>query len=139
MSRPSDDPDEIPEVEQGMVGRLKHPTVKVMLVPAYRVDIDVKLAPLIRQLWNVGIHTNQCCQEERPGLASIEFSGTEQVELFLDVAQRNYKVELEHWDEGEDGEHSFRARLLVLFPTKHIPQLVKAFIEYAEREAGRRD
>jgi len=51
---------------------------------------------------------------------------------FLNVAQREYKVELETWDEGAGGVHAIQVRLLVFFPTKDIPHLVKTFTEYAE-------
>jgi hypothetical protein len=47
--------------------------------------------------------------------------------MFLDVAQRDYKVEIETWDEGQDGEHSIAVRLLVFFPTRDIPYLLKQF------------
>jgi hypothetical protein len=107
----------------------KHPTVKVS---RGEVDIDVKLAPLIRLLWAHGLDTCQCCQEERPGLACIEFPGTAEVCEFLFVAQRPYKVELETWDEGEGGEQCIVVRLLVFFPAKDIPTLVRAFTKAAK-------
>jgi hypothetical protein len=100
----------------------KHETVKVS---RGEVDIDVKLAPLIRLLWARGIETCQCCQEYRLGEACIEFPGTADVVEFLYVAQREYKVELETWDEGEDGDHSIMVRLLVFFPVEDIPLLVE--------------
>src|SRR5262245_32284945 len=109
--------------------RKAHKTVKVS---RGEVDIDEKLAPLIPLLWKAGIETNQCCQEERPGLACIEFPGSAEVEEFLFVAQRRYKVEVETWNEGDNGELSIGVRLLVLFPAKDIPQLVKAFGDQLE-------
>src|SRR5262249_18284404 len=75
----------------------KHKTVKVTLVPAFRVDIDEKLAPLIPLLWSVGIQTAQCCQEERPGLASITFPDLDLALDFLTIAGREYKVDVETW------------------------------------------
>ena len=91
------------------------------------IDIDEQLAPLIRLLWKHGVDTCQCCHEYRPGEACIEFPGTKDVCQFLYVAQREFKVELETWDERENGQHSIVVRLLVFFPTNDIPRLVKAF------------
>jgi hypothetical protein len=119
-------------------GRTGHKTVKVLL--GQEIDIDVKLAPLIRQVWDAGLMTCQCCQEYRPGEACIDFPGTEDVCEFLHVAQKPYKVEPEMWDEGdegEDAEQSIVVRLLVFFPTEDIRSLVKAFKRY-NAESGRR-
>jgi hypothetical protein len=106
----------------------KHETQPVQL-GGQTIEIDVKLAALIPLLWEHDVLTLESCQEQYPGLACIEFPGTDEVEEFLFIAQRNYKVELETWDEGEDGEHSIRVRLLVLFPMADIPDLVKRFTE----------
>ena len=106
-----------------------HETVKVTChwLGGCDIDIDVKLAPLIRQLWDQAIETNACCQEARPGEACIEFPGTGDVENFLAVAPRNYEVDLETSDAIRDGKRHVRVRLLVYFPTKDIPRLVKLF------------
>jgi hypothetical protein len=116
---------------------VNHPTVKVKCPYGWKkgklVPIDAKLAPLIREVWKADIWTCQCCQDEYPGLAAIEFPGTAEVEEFLDVAQRPYRVELETWDEGEDGVLSIAVRLLVLFPAADIPRLVKAFAKHNAR------
>jgi len=77
------------------------------------------------------MRTEQCCQESQPGLAYIEFPGALEVEGFLCMAQRRYRVEEETWDEGHEGLHVFRVSLLVIFPTADIPHLVKAFAGYA--------
>jgi hypothetical protein len=89
------------------------------------IDIDVKLAPLIEQLWRLGIETNQCCEEEWPGLASIEFPGTGGATEFLFIAQKDYRTELERRDEGDAHEKAISLRLLVIFPTADIPRLVE--------------
>lgn len=104
----------------------KHRTKKVKL-GSESFDIDAKLAPLVPLLWKCGIETDQCCEEEHPGLASIDFPSTADVERFLAVAQRPYKVELQTADHGEDGEHDVRVRLIVFFPAREVPDLVKAF------------
>jgi hypothetical protein len=56
-----------------------HPTKTVTHPLDGPVEIDVRLAPLIRQLWRRGIETSQSCQEYNPGLACIEFPGTAEV------------------------------------------------------------
>src|SRR5262245_5213812 len=90
------------------------------------VSIDVALAPLIRELWRLKIWTGQCCQEVSPGMAYIEFPGTGEAMEFLDIAQRNYKAELQTWDEGKDGAFSIVMRLLVYFPLADVARLTKA-------------
>lgn len=113
--------------------RRPHKTVKLKGCPlgdkGYAWHIDVLLAPLIRELWRLGIATLQCCHEEWPGLASIEFPGTAEAAEFLWVAQENYKAELETWDEGPEGGkvHSIQISLRVNFPTADITRLVEAF------------
>jgi len=91
------------------------------------VEVDALLAPLVRLLWRRNVETLGCCREHAPGLASIEFPGTLEVEEFLEVAQEDYQVEVEKWDEGEGGRHGFCVRLLVLFPTADVPKLVARF------------
>jgi hypothetical protein len=106
-----------------------HDTAKVHCpwLGGCEVDIDVQLAPLIRRLWDLTIETNECCEEARPGEACIEFPGTSDVENFLAVAPRSYQVNLETSDGIKDGKRHIRVRLLVYFPTRDIPRLVKVF------------
>ena len=109
-----------------------HKTVKLKL-GRRTVDIDEKLAPLILQLWDLDIVTEQCCQERYPGLAQIAFPSTFEAACFLNVAQRNYWVDVETWDEGdfdEHSEHAFRVNLFVLFPTADILRLTETFKNY---------
>jgi len=114
------------------VAHSEHKTVKLAWPfgdKPEKIAIDEKLAPLIRLLWAEEIYTCQCCEEYNPGTACIEFPGTIEAMEFLAVAQREYKVELETWNEGkDDGKLSIVVRLLVLFPTGDIPYLVKAFM-----------
>ena len=93
------------------------------------------LPPLMSLLRKAGIETVQCSEEERPGAACIEFAGSGDVEMFLNIARREYKVEVEQWDEGGDGRCSFRVRFLVFFPIIDIPCLVQAFEEH-NRSSG---
>jgi hypothetical protein len=89
---------------------------------------DGQLAPLIGLLRARGIEPCSCCPEYGPGEACIEFAGTADVEEFLDVAQRPYRVVVEAVDEGQDGRLAMHVRLLVLFPARHIPRLARALV-----------
>jgi hypothetical protein len=109
-----------------MTKRTGHKTVDVK-IGAHTVPIDEVIAPLIALLNRRRMVTLQSCQEGWPGLAYIEFASTDDVEEFLNVAQRHYRVEAETWDEGEDDTLSIRVRLLVIFPKADIPMLIKAF------------
>ena len=115
-----------------------HETVKVKCswLGGCDVAIDVKLAPLIRQLWDQAIETNACCQEARPGEACIEFPGTGDVENFLAVARGHYRAELDTADGIKDGKRHTRVRLLVYFPAKDIPRLVRAFAREGDGPAA---
>lgn len=112
-----------------------HETVKVRCPfdDGKTVKIDAKLAPLIRQIWRLGIRTNQCCQEARPGLAQIEFATADDAADFLSVAQRDYPPTLETWDEGEGGVLAPRIRLAINFSAADVPFLVQRFAEEARR------
>src|SRR6516162_2405054 len=120
-----------------MTKRKGHKTVDVKLRQHGTVPIDEEIAPLIASLNRRRMLTLQSCQEGWPGLAYIEFASSFDVEEFLDVAQRHYRVEVETWDEGEDDKLSIRVRLLVIFPTADIPQLIQAFTQ-APRRPGRK-
>jgi hypothetical protein len=117
-----------------------HETVKLPGNPlageGETTDVDVLLAPLIREVWRLGIATFQCCQEECPGLASITFPGTVEAMDFLRVAQENYRTDLERWDELDDGVYWTALRLLVVFPAADIPRLVKRFANRVRTDAG---
>jgi hypothetical protein len=91
------------------------------------VASDGPLVRLLRLLQARGIEPCSWCPEYRPGTACIEFAATADVEEFLDVAQRPYRVVVEAGDEGQDGRLVMHVRLLVLFPTQHIPRLARAF------------
>jgi hypothetical protein len=104
-----------------------HKTVMVCC-GAVRIPIDAKLAPLIPLLWHVGIKTEQCCEEHWPGLARVVFPSTFDACLFLFIAQADYRVEVETWDEGEPGgRRAPHLNLYVIFPTADISHLVKVF------------
>jgi hypothetical protein len=115
----------------------KHGTVKLTCpLTRGKVDIDARLAPLIRELWRLEIITFQCCEEAWPGLSQIEFPGTGEVNDFLFISQEDFKAELETWDEGDNGQLSIQIRLLVHFPVAMIPQLVERFAGYQRNKDG---
>jgi hypothetical protein len=122
--------------DEGQVMPTGHRTITVPS-PFYDgsepIEIDEKLAPLIQLLWAADIQTCQSCQEYYPGLCCIEFPGTYEVMEFLDVAQRNYKIDVETQDEGKDDRRSIVVRLLVLFPLADVDMLVNAWKRRKEK------
>jgi hypothetical protein len=63
--------------------RSEHKQVEVQW-RGMRRQIDEELAPLILALWQAGIDTVNCCQENFPGIAWIEFLSTHDAKEFLD-------------------------------------------------------
>ncbi|HKB35676.1 MAG TPA: hypothetical protein VKD72_04430 [Gemmataceae bacterium] len=94
------------------------------------VPASEKLDPLMPLVWAIGIETLLHSQDERPNQACIEFAASGDAEMFLNLVRRNYKLGVEQWDEGGDGEHAFRVRLLVYFPISDIPGLMEAFADH---------
>jgi len=113
--------------------KLKPPSDLAPLLGHRAIDIDAKLGPLIRLLWAAGLPTEFSCEEYWPGLAWIAFYGTQEVEAFLGIAQRDYKVEGKSWDATGRSRRGpfFRVQLSVSFPAADIPYLVKAFAGFA--------
>jgi hypothetical protein len=109
-----------------------HPTLPVRCNLFRRgedIDIDAKLAPLMKEVWRLGIWTSQCCQESEPGLASVSFMELQDAMAFLLVCQKPYRPSLEVWDEGEDGTHSIVMSLNVLFPVADLEEITARFQE----------
>lgn len=129
-----------------------HPTI-IVEVGSWREEIDVALAPLIREIWKAGIETMMSCQEVEPGIAWIAFPAVEELFHFLNLVTR-YEPEVDTlynrihhqrtgpmsapvWDyqlnlmdifEGQeeqtsDGLVCFHATVGVRFPTTDIPVL----------------
>ena len=48
-------------------------------------QIDVEIAPLIREIWKAGVFTRNSCQEDRPGWVWIEFGNAFEAERFLNI------------------------------------------------------
>jgi len=61
-----------------------HPAVTVRIGP-WEAEIDVAIAPLIRELWIAGIATLMSCQENDLGKVWIEFPDVGQLAKFLNI------------------------------------------------------
>ena len=61
-----------------------HPAVFVEF-GELREEIDVKIAPLILEIWKAGIQTMMSCQETDPETAWIEFDSPEDLLRFLNL------------------------------------------------------
>lgn len=55
-----------------MTANPQHPTVALTVGDGIVLHVDEELAGIVDLLWTVGIRTSSCCQESRPGLASLE-------------------------------------------------------------------
>jgi hypothetical protein len=68
----------------------KHPT-KHVIYKDQEADIDVDIAVLVLNLWKLGIHTVNSCQDNVPkGFVWIEFLSTFDAEQFLDSVADYY-------------------------------------------------
>ena len=65
-------------------GSRRHPAVTVT-VGEWGAEIDLQIAPLIRELWIAGIDTLMSCQEVSPGIAWIDFPDVHELLRFLDL------------------------------------------------------
>jgi hypothetical protein len=59
-----------------------------------QASIDEDMASLIGELWKAGIVTVTSCEENRPGIAWIQFATAEDAACFLDIVVR--------YEEGDD-------------------------------------
>jgi len=117
--------------------------------------IDEVLAPLVKRLWQNGILTSNCCQENRPGIAWIQFASPHDAMNFLNIVAvlpskkdlKNY----EFWDtqygrmtrEGQFGEWEYKCHvrnerehegradfnfaISIRFPLTDLPAIMRAF------------
>jgi hypothetical protein len=102
-------------------------TVKLKHGPD-NLNIDARLAPLIKQLWKHGIDTLQCSHDWGRCEACIELTSSAGVEAFLNLvgAAAACHAEVEIWNDGEEEAPSFRCRLLVCFPTANLARMIEA-------------
>jgi hypothetical protein len=66
----------------------------IVEVGSWRAEIDVTLAPLIREIWIAGIETMMSCQETQPETAWVEFVSVEETLRFLNLVT--------HFESGVD-------------------------------------
>jgi hypothetical protein len=112
------------------------------------VEVDKRLAPLLRELWAREVYAGEhSCEQRWPGLACLFFPGVIEVEDFLKVAEsrprfRGYKVEVETWL-GENGDSDIcpdcqeeagiapqtRVDMYVIVPARDLPELARLFAD----------
>ncbi|MFO1045411.1 MAG: hypothetical protein U0941_26835 [Planctomycetaceae bacterium] len=132
----------------------RHETITV-IVENRRGEIDLEIAPLIREIWLAGIETMMSCQEVSPGIAWIEFPDVEELLRFLNrvtpyepgidtlynrichqivdpTSRPHWEYHLNLWDmfQGQEeqrdhGEVSFFATVGVYFPKLEITLLIE--------------
>ncbi len=62
----------------------EHKQVEILdPISGYLIEVDEGLATLLKAIWNLGISTCNSCQENKPGIAWIEFLRCEDAEAFL--------------------------------------------------------
>lgn len=118
-------------------------------------EIDIQIAPLIREIWLADIETMMSCEEVSPGIAWIEFPEVEELVQFLNIVTRyepgadtlynricsqvvgpmstapwEYAFNLSDIFDGQeeqlnDGAVSFFASVGVYFPTSEIALLIE--------------
>jgi len=116
-----------------------HKTVK-MVHGGDKIAVDVKIAPLIRALWDFGIETVQSCQEIEPGTAYIGFPSRAVARKFIRVGRpKDYSRDPYYYKPVVVGDRFTLAELKAMkqeymrtyctvpFPAKDIPRLIKAF------------
>lgn len=115
-----------------------HKTVSVRY-KGMDVRIDEMLAPLIKKLWQYGILTINCCQENRPGIAWIQFASPFDALNFLNVVAPKKNLmydrmtcegEFGSWEykchvRDEQGEFNFA--ISIRFPLTDLPAIMLAF------------
>jgi hypothetical protein len=61
-----------------------HHTIHIS-VGDQQADVDKKIAPLVKAMWQAGITTTQSCQDSPPGWVWLEFPTTYDLERFLNA------------------------------------------------------
>jgi hypothetical protein len=86
-------------VETEQVWTTCHPQVRVKHGPL-EADVDVEIAPLIKELWRAGVDTVMSCQDNTAGRVWIQFFSSQSLERFLNIV-----------GEYEEGEGSLYDRI----------------------------
>ena len=98
---------------------MNHKTIKVK-VGDQEGDIDEKIAPLIKLIWQSGIYTLNCCENNVPeDWVWIEFMSVDDAELFLNLVAR-YSDDMDNsmyhrirnvWDAQESMQWKYQVHL----------------------------
>ncbi len=116
----------------------QHKQVKVKYGDRF-ITVDEKIKPLLEALWDRGIDTLNSCQENRPGVAWIEFMTAADAEEFLNLAHElgdeDMKLRIEMGGWGDDWEYDaipdlfdemgFHIAISVRFPVYDMEYLTK--------------
>lgn len=114
----------------------QHPSIQVEYNGTL-VDIDQDIAPLIQELWRVGLNTTQCCQarrnlasnirDEGPERVWIQFETREMAKTFIErvLAQVDKEDENFHWETSIGKTPSKRSS--VYFSPGALPIVMRAF------------
>jgi hypothetical protein len=130
----------------------EHPQVRIEH-GSWSADVDEEIAPLILACWRAGVDTDNSCQENRPGIAWIEFLTAADAERFTTTVVRdrddlywrafpNDDGEVhwewaavpgdlgEEWDEATDeieriGPSDIQIAVGIRFPRSDIPLLTE--------------
>lgn len=63
---------------------IEHKQIAVLdTTSGYMIEVDEGIAALLKAVWDLGISTCNSCQENKPGIAWIEFLECEDAEKFL--------------------------------------------------------
>lgn len=135
----------------------RHKTIRVR-VGDMDASIDEMLAPLIKRLWQCGILTTNCCQENKIGISWIEFmtpgDATDFLNVVADIPSKRDLKNYNFWDTlygrmsrcggfgeweysintdniGEKrGDICFNFTIGIRFPQTDIPAITKAFEDF---------
>ncbi len=75
-----------------------------VLYPGYHefVKVDIRIAPLLQALWNLGIRTCNSCEENEPGIIWIEFYSIKELEKFLKLIIHSLGDRIHSHPEAQD-------------------------------------
>ena len=68
---------------------LDHKQVRVKYRGKF-IKVDEGIAPLLKAIWKLGIETTLSCQENRDGIAWIEFATAEDAKAFIDIVSHRH-------------------------------------------------
>lgn len=145
----------------------EHQQTELRVGPRHAL-VDAGIAPLIEQLWLAGIGTDLSCEENKPGIAWIDFTSPRDARRFLNIVARYdrdedslydramrgeghpspaWTYDLHLWDyslveDDEDETHlgrpAFHFSVSVRFPRSDMPVLLARLIRHNSRRSRQR-